>query len=59
MAGLGSSPMEQWNRLGDTLPLNTTFLLSTRHKIHTLNTLNAWITSCCEGARNNSPYVVD
>lgn len=59
MAGLGSSPMEQWNRLGDTRPLSTTFLLSTLHKIHTLNTLNDWITSRYEGARNNSPYVVD
>lgn len=59
MAGLGSSPMEQWNRLGDTRPLSITFLLSTRHKIHTLNTLNDWITSRYEGARNNSRYVVD
>lgn len=53
MAGLGSSPMEQWNGPGDTRPLSITFLLSTLHKIRTLNTLNECITSRYEGARNN------
>lgn len=54
MASLGSSPMEQWNGLGDTafehhIPSEHT------HKIHTLNTLNEFVTSHYEGARNNSP----
>lgn len=51
--GLGSIPMERWTGLSDTWPLNITFLLSTFHKIPTLNKC---ITSCYEGAINNRPY---